>query len=94
MEVKPQSNTDETNLENSQDKSTVIKSVHVYESIVLPPSSDDVPPSKVRKRSRVSRMFEKLTKKVNFNGHFEMPYTLEKAKQQNYLKNFDFLNFH
>ena len=66
MEVKPKSNIDETNLESSQDKSTVIKSVHVYESIVLPPSSDELPSSKLRKRSRSSRMFEKLTKKVYY----------------------------
>jgi len=100
MEVKPQSNDVETNLDSSQEKSTIIKSIHVYESIVLPPSSDDIPPSKVRKRSRSSRIFEKLTKKVNFNGHFEMPYTLEKAKERNYLKNFNsnsnenFFNFY
>ena len=90
MEVKPQSNIDETNLDSSQEKSTVIKSVHVYESIVLPPSSDDVPASKIRKRSRVSRMFEKLTKKVNYNGHFEMPYTLAQAKQELDFKNFNY----
>ena len=81
METKPENYN--FNLQLLPQKKSVIKAIHVYETLVLPPSPEDVASFTSQKQSRSSRMLEKLTKKAKFNNrYFERTYTLEKNKRQ------------
>ena len=90
MESKPDHNVLDNNLEPSQEKSSIIKAIHVYESLVLPSSADDESASNLLKQKpkrkisfKLPTRLEKLTQKAKFNNrYFENSHTLEKNKRQ------------
>ena len=89
MESKPDHNIIDNNLVPTREKTSVIKAIHVYESLVLTSSNDDesVSNSLERKPKRkisfkLPNRLERLTQKAKFNNrYFENSYTLEKNKR-------------